>query len=425
MHANFRGRRVALACSGVLAAAVALSACGGSSSSSSSSSGASASSDSGSSALGPEKKASGEPVLIGSVNDGVSAAIDTSAEGKAADAVVAYANDHLGGIGGRPIKLVHCETKASPTTDCGNQFVAAKVIAVTGGSLGQTEPVIKPLNDAGIPYVDILNQSPGLFKSPIDFTLSNPLNALGGPAIYAKDNGIKHAAVVVIDVPAAIEPAKQLTPIFFGNAGATVDVVAAPPGTADMTPQIQAEEAKKPELYHLIGNPSFCAAALKAIKTLGVKAKVTGIDRCIDKTAAASIPGGFADFTVFTPANLDPSSDEVKLYDAIRAKYDPNTPSDAVYSTGYQSILGLIRVLNANALTDFTPAGVAAAIKAAPPVDLPLGGGAKFQCNGKQITISPAICSTGGITAEAQADGSLQNFKTVEGPGIYVFPTKK
>jgi ABC-type branched-subunit amino acid transport system substrate-binding protein len=424
MHVNFRGRRVALACSGVLVAALALSACGGSSDSDSSSSDSSASTGD-SAALGPEKKASGEPVLIGSINDGVSAAIDTSAEGKAADAVVAYANEHLGGIGGRPVKLVHCETKASPTTDCGNQMVAAKVIAVTGGSLGQTEPVIKPLNAAGIPYVDILNQSPGLLASKIDFTLSNPLNAFGGPAIYAKKNGLKHAALVVIDVPAAIEPAKQLGPLLFGNAGATADVVGAPPGTADMTPQIQAEEAKKPDLYHLVGNPSFCAAALKAIKTLGVKAKVTGIDRCIDKTAAASIPGGFADFTVFTPANLDPSSDEFKLYQAVRAKYDPNTPDDAVYSTGYQSILGLIRVLNAANLSDFTPAGVVTAITTAPEVDLPLGGGAKFQCNGKQIVISPAICSTSGITAEAKADGTLENFTTLTDASIYTFPTKK
>ncbi|MCU1586882.1 MAG: putative amino acid transporter [Frankiales bacterium] len=425
MHAKPRGRSVALACTGVLTAALALSACGGSSSPSSSGGGTSSSPAAGNAALGPDKKATGDPVLIGSVNDGVSAAIDTSAEGKAADAVVAYANDHLGGIGGRPIKLVHCETKASPTTDCGNQFVSAKVIAVASGSLGQTEPVIKPLNAAGIPMIDILNQSPGFLGSKIDFTISNPLNAFGGPAIYAKKNGLKHAALVIIDVPAAIQPGKTLGPLLFGNAGATSDVVAGPPGAADLTPQIQAEEAKHPDLYHIIGNPSFCAAALKAIKTLGLKTKVTGIDRCLDKTSAASIPGGFKGMTVFTPANLDPSTDEFKLYDAVRTTYANGTPSDAVFSTGYQGILALIRALNAANLTDFTGAGVAAAMTSAPPVAIPLGGGAMFQCNGKQIFISPQICSSGGITADATADGGLENFSTIEDPTIYAPPAKK
>jgi ABC-type branched-subunit amino acid transport system substrate-binding protein len=420
MHVTTGGRRVVFGA--VLAAsALALTACSGSSSPKAN---PSSSSDS-SAALGPEKKASGTPVKIGSVNDGVSAAIDTSKEAKAADAVVKYANEHLGGIGGHPLELVHCETKASPTTDCGNQFVAAKVIAVASGSLGQTEPVIKPLNAAGIPMIDILNQSPGFLGSKIDFTLSNPLNAFGGPAIFAKKNGLKSAAVIVIDVPAAIEPAKQLAPLLFGNAGATANVVGIAPGVADATPQIQAAQAKKPDLYHIIGNPSFCASVLKAIKTLGITAKVTGIDRCLDKTSAASVPGGFKGMTVFTPANLDPTSAEFKLYDAVRKTYSPDVEPDAVYSTGYQGILGLIRALNAANITDLTSAGVVAAMKSAPPVDLPLGGGAQFQCNGKQIFISPQICSAGGITADATADGGVENFNTIEDPSIYAPPPAK
>jgi ABC-type branched-subunit amino acid transport system substrate-binding protein len=422
MHDKSRGRTIVLG-AGVLVGALALAGCGGSSGKATP--GASASTPSSNVALGPDKKASGDPVLIGSVNDGVSAAIDTSKEAAADDAVVKYANDHLGGIGGRPIKLVHCETKASPTTDCGNQFVTAKVIAVSAGSLGQTEPVIKPLNAAGIPMVDILNQSPGFLGSKIDFTLSNPLNAFGGPAIYAKKNGIKHAALIIIDVPAAIQPAKQLGPLLFGNAGATVDVVGGAPGAADLTPVIQAEEAKKPGLYHVIGNPSFCASVLKAIKTLGITTPVTGIDRCLDKTSAASIPGGFKGMTVFTPANLDPTTPEYQLYDAIRTTYSPDVTPDAVYSTGYQAMLGLIRVLNAANLTDFTPAGVAAAITSAPPVDLPLGGGAQFQCNGKQIFVSAQICSSGGITADATADGGVENFTTISDPSIYAPPPAK
>lgn len=420
-HDMSRAGRVAV---GVVGLALALTACGGSSSKTSTGASKAPSSNP---ALGPDKKATGEPVKLGFVNDGVSAAIDTSDEGKAAEAVVKYANDHLGGIGGRPIELTQCVTNADPAKAqaCGNQLVSAKVLAVASGSLGQTGPVVKAINAAGIPLVDILNQDPTVLGSKINFSLSNPLNAFGGAAIFAKKNSIKHAAMIVIDVPAAIEPTKQLAPLLFGNAGAAVDVVGIAPGTADMTPQIQAEAAKKPGLYHLLGNPSFCASAFKAIKTLGLTAKVTGIDRCLDKTSAASIPGGFKGMTVFTPASFDPSSDETKLYDAIRTTYAGGIASNANYSTGYQGMLGLIRALNANPVTDFTSAGFVAAIKAATAVPIPLGGGGTFTCDGKQIFVSPAICSSGGITADATADGGVENFAAISDPTIYAPPPAK
>lgn len=389
--------------------------------------GASAGAGAGDAALGEENKATGEPVKIGFAYEGTSAAIDTAKQGDAAEAVVKYANEYLGGIGGRPIELFKCETKGNPATagDCGNQFVSEKILALAGGSIGQTEPIIKAINAEGIPLVDILNQSPGtLAPGSINFTISNPLNAFGGAAIYAKEQGIKQVALVVIDVPAAIEPAKQLGPLLFGNAGAKVDVIGIAPGVADASSQIQAAESKKPGLYHIIGNPPFCASVVKAIKGLGLKAQYTGIDRCLDKVSAASIPGGYEGFKVFTPANLDPSQEETELYNAVREKYSPDVESDADYSTGYQGVLGLIRALNAGGITDFTPAGAVKAIKSMPETPIPLAGGATFQCNGTQIQISASICSTGGITADATEDGGVENFQNLEDASIYKLPGK-
>jgi ABC-type branched-subunit amino acid transport system substrate-binding protein len=418
----------------VLLAATALAGCGSddepttTTPTTSGSSGASTAPSSDASAvLGPEKKATGEPVKIGYAFEGTSAAIDTSGQLKAAEAVVKYANERLGGIGGRPIQIVSCETKGSPATaqDCGNQFVSEKVAAVSAGSLGQTDPVLKAINAAGIPLVDILNSSQTVLGSPMNFSLSNPLNPFGGAAIFAKENGIKQVALIVIDVPGAIGPAKQLAPLFFGNAGAQVEVIGIAPGAADATPQIQAAQAKKPGQYHVIGNPAFCGSVVKAIKTLGIDAKITGIDRCLDKTSAASIPGGYEGFVALTPANLDPANDETKLYDAIRETYGSGLETSPDVTVGYQAMLGLIRAVDAGgALTDFTPAGLLAAIKSMPAAPLPLAGGATFQCNGKQVSIAPGVCSTGGITATSDKDGVLSGFKTVEDPSIYVFPSK-
>jgi branched-chain amino acid transport system substrate-binding protein len=75
--------------------------------------------------LGPEDQASGEPVRIGMVSDGTTQAFDNTDELRAAQATAEYWNTHKGGVGGRPVEVVTCETGADPAgaTDCANQLV--------------------------------------------------------------------------------------------------------------------------------------------------------------------------------------------------------------------------------------------------------------------------------------------------------------
>jgi branched-chain amino acid transport system substrate-binding protein len=82
--------------------------------------------------LGPEDPASGEPVLIGMVSDGATQAFDNTDELRTAEATAEYWNTHRGGVGGRPIEIVTCETGADPAggTNCANQMVEEQVVAV-------------------------------------------------------------------------------------------------------------------------------------------------------------------------------------------------------------------------------------------------------------------------------------------------------
>src|SRR4051794_25064373 len=74
------------------------------------------------SALGAVNEAKGDSVAVGFISDGAAAAFDTRPEYKAAQAVVKYANAHLNGLNGHPIKLTVCETKGTPAgaKDCAN-----------------------------------------------------------------------------------------------------------------------------------------------------------------------------------------------------------------------------------------------------------------------------------------------------------------
>jgi branched-chain amino acid transport system substrate-binding protein len=369
--------------------------------------------------LGTPNKATGSPITIGISNPGKTAAVDTTDENTAAKAAVAYANDYLGGINGHVIKVKECSTQDSPAgeSDCANQMIQANVAATTQAS--GDDVTIKAMAKAGI--LDFMNvgASPVALGTPGAYSMANPLAVYGVPAAYAKQIGTKSAALLVIDVPGASGPAKQLGPLFFGNAGVALNVVTIAQGTADMTPQVQATLSKKPGLYYILGDSTFATSAIKAVKTLAPNAKIsmyyTGIS-----AKPTNIPGGYAGIQTVATQVLDPKSAEYKLYVAIQKKY--NGATSAIATSGYAPVLGLIRALNAAKLTDTSAKGVLAALAAAPAVPLPLGGGATFQCNGKAVSISPFICSAAGAIADTAADGTLSNFRSLGDATIYAKP---
>jgi branched-chain amino acid transport system substrate-binding protein len=408
----------------LLGGALLMAACGGSSSGSTSSTSSAAAG--GAAVLGPAKAASGTPVKLGFVSDGKTEAFDTRDETRAAQAVVAYANAHLGGLGGHPIQLITCDTNSSPTTaaSCGNQLVSDKVSAVAAGSPGQTDPWVKAIIPAGIPATLNAASTQTVLAGKGAFVFGNPLATFGTPAAFARSKNLKSAAILVIDVPAASGPAKQLMPLFFGNATATANVVAIPPGTADMTPQIQAAQNKKPAMYDIIGDPTFCTSAIKAIKTLAPDATITALDRCIGTDGGASIPGGYTGVNIVAQANVDPADKEFQLYSAVIKAYgkDGLVP-DSFAVSGYQGMLSLIRAVNASGTTDTSPKGITAALKSMPATPYPLGGGATFQCNGKALPgLAPNVCSNGGFLAKASSNGTLSGFSTLDTNGIYKLP---
>jgi branched-chain amino acid transport system substrate-binding protein len=405
-----------------LLSAVLVTAACGSGDSSSGGNGAAADTSAAAAALGADNKATGEPIKLGVVSDGQTEAFDTNHEIKAAEAVVAYANDHLGGLAGHPIELVSCETKGTPAgaQDCGNQFISEGVLAVSGAVPGQIDAVVNVLSPAGIPTGLQSGSSQAVLKSADTYVWSNPLSVFGTPAAYAREKGLKKAAMLVIDVPGAAGPAKQLGPVFFKNAGSELNVVAIPPGTPDMTPQVQSAENGKPDMYYLLGDPTFCAGAIKALKTLNVTVPIVALDRCVGADAAASIPGGYDGVTVATGAITNADDKEFELFQAVIDTYGKDLSAESVTISAYQGMLGLIRAVNASGTTDLTQAGVSAAIKAMPETPYPLGGGATYQCNGKAVPdISPNICSTFGAIADADSEGTLSNFKSVDAKGIY------
>jgi branched-chain amino acid transport system substrate-binding protein len=370
--------------------------------------------------LGPAKAATGTPIKLGLISDGQSQAIDNTSEIPAAQAAVKYANEHLGGVAGHVLQLDVCTDKQTPAgaIDCDNQMITDKVVAVVYGVSGQGGDIYKGLQTAKIPLLAFQSIDQGTLLSKTAFAVTNGLGAIGGPPAMLQQAGDKRGAVVVTDVPAASGPVKQIGPGFYKNAGATLDVVAIAPGVADMTPSLQAELSKNPSQVSIIGNDTFCISAIKGLKTLGFTGQIVVIPQCISAGSITALSSSLTGLTEITATSTDVTQPEVALYRAVMTTYAAGTPpTGSVTAGGYGAVMSFVRAMT-GATGDITPASVFTTISTMSPQPMPLAPGIQFQCNQKQISFAPAVCSTGYLKGTLDAKGDVSGFQTLNLSGI-------
>ncbi|MEX5636833.1 ABC transporter substrate-binding protein [Parafrankia sp. FMc2] len=369
------------------------------------------------SALGPVRAAAGEPVKIGIVSDGRSAAIDNSVQFDVAEATAKYLNEHRGGIGGRPVELVTCETQADPAkaTDCGNQMIENDVVAVAVGESGVGDSVWEPLAAADVPVMLYGATNPTVLSDPTTFTVSDPNFGIQQlPIAIAKAEKLSKVTSVVIDVPALLHNVEEVAPRLMEEAGLDYQLVRVPPGTADMTPQLQGVVGDEPSMAFVVGNDSFCISAFNGLKAVGYDGPISAISQCITDATRDAVPGDVLDgMTVAASMPTGGDDPSTVLYNAVLETYGKDI--DASSSTGrgmFVTFAGLAVALE-GITGDVTPATAATAISSMPEKELPGAGGLRFRCNGKAFPETPAVCVRGGLTTVLDNEGQSTAFKVV------------
>jgi branched-chain amino acid transport system substrate-binding protein len=373
--------------------------------------------------FGPVNRASGETIKIGWLGNGQTSAPSEATQ--AAVGVAGYANTYLGGLAGRSIQVVACEEggTVAGAQACADQFVAEGVVAVGSSTSAEVDTVVSTLNPAGIPLVLNLSGTPSVLQTPGVFLLRNPMSVYGTPAAYARDNNLASVVIMVPDVPGATQAARGLGTALFANSGSTATVVAPPIGAADLTPQVTAAQRDNPAMWLVLGDATFCTAAITAIRGIDAPGKILSADICIGSDNGASIPGGLDGIDIVAQAVIDPADAEYARFTAVREVYGNNVGSGADAIGGYQTMLSLIRAVNATPPATLTPATATAALRQSPPIPYPLGGGVTFRCDGQAIPqISPNICSVDGLLAKVNPNGSLSDVRLIDTADIYQLP---
>lgn len=415
---------------GLGAAAAALSlllpvaACGGDDDDTTEAGDGSPSSEDAAELLGPENQATGEPVRIGMVSDGATDAFDNTDELRAAEATAEYWNTHQGGIAGRPVEVVTCETGADPSggADCANQLVGDGVAAVALSNSAVAESVWEPLHAAGIPTMWFQTSGSAIMTdAESSFVLVNPLTGLFGlPISVAESEGTDQLAFILIDVPEAREGLDSLGPTILGDAGLEYEAIAVAPGTADMAQQAQQAVNTGAGLVHVTGNDAFCIAAFNGLTAVGYDGAVAAVTQCITDATREAVPpdvleGTFVTSTMALGATDDPT---YQLYEAVMSTYsDVDDVADAIAMGGYVTMASLLTSLE-GIEGEIAPETVIETIKSMPEQEMPGGGGMTFQCGGSAIELGPAVCSNQWLETTLDAEGQPTTYEVVDSTDI-------
>jgi branched-chain amino acid transport system substrate-binding protein len=357
-------------------------------------------------------------VNVGIIVDGGSGAIGTAPlVQQGAEMGVAYANAYKGGLAGHKINLVVCQNQETPAGGqaCANQLVQDKVVAVVLPFTGEGATEVPTITKAGIPYITLSGASNQELMTPGAYALTGGYPAtLGAYALSAKAHGYSKFAMLVSNVPAAIQGAELLGGLVFKNAGVGYKVIPVNPGTADVTPQLQAAASWGAKAIGLTGDVTLCSSFLKGYQTLGLTEPKYVISTCLDPSIFSTLGSELGGSYIDTTSNASPADDA--LYAAITQKFapsvNPNPNASANQASGLIPVLSLLGIMSGYT-GPVTPAAVKSQLALSTQRTVPLSGGITYVCNGKAIPLLPSVCSAESAVGTLSSTGAisgLQNY---------------
>lgn len=217
--------------------------------------------------------ASGEPIVVGWHNlEGGVISLPEVREGF--EVALAYINDELGGVNGRPIDAIICNTDASPeaSIDCANQFIEQDVVtAIQGVDVGG-DAMLPILAEAGIAEVGFVPFGP---QQQLDvghsffFGSASPSFATSS-VLAVQDLGAQTIEFVFQDLPSARAYEENAIRPLADELGLDIKVTYYDPAAPDFAALAATTMASNPDV---IGSPALpepdCIGLVGALKSAG------------------------------------------------------------------------------------------------------------------------------------------------------------
>jgi branched-chain amino acid transport system substrate-binding protein len=361
--------------------------------------------------------ASGEPIVLGMVNQENTPVGSFPELSGAVRAAAAFVNNELGGIGGRPVEVQVCNTNfsAEGSTACGQRFAEAGVPAVLGG-IDVFGNAIDVLEANGVPYVGGIPVSAQSARSSTSFQWSGGTwGATIAFADYAATTLEADVVAIVYGEFGPIADSANYGRTVLESRGVDARLIPYPILTTDLTSPMTAAAAADPDAVIVLGADTGCKAAFDAVAVVGIAAPVFYTGACASPAIIASVPAASTDgatFNVENPVQADTSSTDFELYVRVLDAYGDGLNPIGASTVTFRSFMNLFAVLvgladsrDGRADGSLDAAAVTGALRA--QRDVPSFMGHPYTCDGEQLIGLPAMCSPQQILARL-VDGALE-----------------
>lgn len=352
-------------------------------------------------AAAPKDEATGEPIVVGMINqeDAPAGSFPELREG--AEAAVAYVNADLGGVDGHPIELRVCRTRGTPESSqaCANELLADDPVAVIGGGDYGAAAALPIFEEAGVPYVGSSPTTNAELTSPNAYLFAGGVvSDLLGMAEYAlEDLGTDRVAVVYIDLPGLFRDAAPIVQSVLREHGmSSVTLVAEKADAADFAPAVISATEADPEGIAVLFPAQGCSRIMQATQSVAVAADMFYTSACMDtdviEASSGAAEGGYfaSSFVPYT----DDDHEEVATYLDQLATRGPRGAEPSLLSQTAFSVVMNLRSLLAEAADGDIPTSEELRATLEATDGHPSFMGHPFTCDGEQVQIATSLCST-------------------------------
>jgi branched-chain amino acid transport system substrate-binding protein len=352
--------------------------------------------------------ATGEPIVVGMVNQENTPVGSFPELSLAVQAAVDFVNEQLGGVGGRPVRVELCNTNfsAEGSTACGQKFAEQQVAAVLGG-IDIFGNAVDVLEANSIPYVG------GIPVSGQSVTGANSFQWSGGT--WGASVAFADYADTTLDV--------QRVAIMFGEFGSIADsaaygqtvlesrgiattMVPYPIVTTDLTSPLSAAMSGNPDALFVLAADTGCKAAFDGVQTLGITVPVFYVGACASPNIVASVAESATEgayFNVEGPVSTTEPTPDFALYAAVLEAYSDGLDPVGAATVSFRSFMNLwVQLAAIEGAID----AEAVQLKLLAQVGTDSFMGHPYTCDRRQFVGLPAMCSPQQIIVQLR-DGEV------------------
>lgn len=338
----------------------------------------------------------GEPIMLGMINQENTPAGSFPEIRQAAEAAVAHLNAE-GGIDGRPLELEACITQGTPegSAACAEGFAASKPVLVMPGIDFGSAASLPILERAGIPYVGGVPLLPPELTAPNSYTfVGGSASAFPSQAVFlANELKVDKVNILYTDNPAGAQAAKAFgADILAANGVTDVQLIPEKADAADFTAALTKTAQGDPDAIMVLFAGQGCSRVMQAKGALGIDAMMFYPGSCADEAVieagGAGAEGAFFNEEVVLYDDLE--DPEVKTYVDALAEYAPDAKKSGFSQTGFGAVMNIAELMKETS-GDITTESFVAAIGQAK--DKPNFMAHPYTCDREQVPGLPAVCN--------------------------------